>query len=227
MDPLIRTARRGTLVRGRNKFLNSYMDEFIGSMERYSRALRDYRDYPFYYRERALIGFVASGIWAAGGVCIEEYGADKETDKPEAKERTYLGRGDLYFLKGRHEGNVEFKMRDIAVSSTFRFERLVTEAWKKSCNDATKHDRETLIPCFAGLFLRPHVGETKGANVNANIKELLRVAWETCNPDAIAWWCPVAKVLDTEEDTSNWIVGVIMLVKRIPRRRRSAANPRP
>jgi hypothetical protein len=160
------------------------------------------------------LGFLAAGLWDSRGVCIEEYQADKRPDVAERKEESYLGRGDLYFRRGsKHEGNIEFKMHNIGISQAHHFRSFLKRKWNISELDA-KRGRQRGIKSFGGMFLRPYVGEDQDIGAyNQHLRQLLTEAWDTRKPDALAWWCPMKRVLNTKEDTNDWVVGVIMLIK--------------
>ena len=170
-------------------------------------------DWPFWYGERPLLGFLTAGIWAAGGVCIEEFQTDKKPDRAESPKESYLGRGDLYFHVGKAKGNIEFKMHNLGISRSRDFTKFLMRKWKASEVDAAK-GRQRGIPSFAGMFLRPYVGTRREVGgYQENLKTLIETAWSTLKPDALAWWCPVARVIEGEPDTKDWVVGAILIVK--------------
>jgi hypothetical protein len=200
-------------------FLRGPCESWLDCLSRYHKTLKvndGIDDWPFWYGERPLVGFLAAGIWDSRGACIEEYQADKKPDVAERKEESYLGRGDLYFRLGsNHEGNIEFKMHNIGISQTHHFNEFLDRNWKISKKDA-KSGRQRGIPSFGGMFLRPYVGEGPDIKLyTKHLRQFLTESWDTLKPDALAWWCPMKKVLDTKEDTNDWVVGVIMLIKRV------------
>ena len=75
-------------------------------------AQRDYAkmvpgDYAWHYRERTCIGFLAAGVWRAGGIALEEWGTEKG---PKAKR--HKGRCDLWiFRRDRYDFHIEAKHR--------------------------------------------------------------------------------------------------------------------
>jgi hypothetical protein len=184
-------------------------------MSKYEKRVPD--DWPFWYGERSLVGFLAAAIWASGGVCIEEYQADRKADAPEGTDGTYLGRGDLYFRQGDRQGNIEFKMHNIGISRTHHFPEFLTTKWERSKEDAQTVRRLPGTDRFGGMFLRPYVGNDPGIGLyKGNLKLLLELAWDTVKPDVLAWWCPVNRVMATDEPSKkDWVVGVILLVKQV------------
>lgn len=190
-------------------------------MIKYEKRVPD--DFPFWYGERPLIGFLTAAIWESGNVCIEEYQADKKADAPEGEDASYLGRGDLYIAHGTSnggwEGNVEFKKHDIGISTTDHFAKFLKRKWKVSAADAKTWQGEKGMHGLGGMFLRPYVGVgTDIRRYNENLGHLLKLAWDAIKPDVLAWWCPVKRVLKMETDEpnkKNWIVGAILILKQV------------
>lgn len=181
-------------------------------------------DWPFWYGERSLIGFLTAAIWASGSVCIEEYQTEKKkAEVAEGARATYLGRGDLYIAQGMShggwEGNVEFKKHDIGISGTDHFAEFLKAKWKVSTTEAQGWEREKGMRSFGGMFLRPYIGiDPDIRRYNENLGCLLRLAWDTVKPDVLAWWCPVERVIEGEPDEpskKDWVVGVILLMKQV------------
>jgi len=211
----------GVRVTSRSRFLQRYCEGWLHHLFAYHKKLGD-DDWPFWYGERPLIGFLAAGIWSADSVCIEEYLADKIPHKREpsarSKKKTYLGRGDLYFSSGRREGKVEFKKYDIGIARNRDFASFLKAKWRLVRADANKaylHDDG--IPTYGGMFLRPYIGKDRSPGRYArNLSELLKFIWETTEPDATAWWCPINRVVKSDhENTMNLVVGAILILKKV------------
>jgi hypothetical protein len=241
MSIYVRNTTSGIRVRPDSWFPKRFCEGWIKSMQEYEKWFAG--DWPFWYGERPLVGFLATGITGSRGICIEEYQADKKPGIEELRKRngklvpkdTKLGRGDLYFgdrlpvdgmTKNRRrpaekvyrEGNVEFKLHDIGISQTRHFNSLITSAWAVSKKDA----ENTYVPPgrgarkLGGMFLRPFVGMSRDVpGYEENLKQLLKEIWNSLSPDALAWWCPVKRVLTENKETRHWVVGVIMVIKRV------------
>ncbi len=191
-------------------------------MSKYEERVSD--DWPFWYGERSLVGFLTAATWASGSVCIEEYQTEKKKiDAAEGARGTYLGRGDLYIAHGTSqggwEGNVEFKMHDIGISRPDRFAKSLKSKWKVSAADAKRWQGEKGMRSLGGMFLRPYLGiDPDIRRYNENLKRLLELAWDAVEPDVLAWWCPVKRVMEMETDEpskKNWVVGAILLMKQV------------
>ncbi|HEY8766412.1 MAG TPA: hypothetical protein VIP09_03990 [Dehalococcoidia bacterium] len=106
-------------------------------------------------------------------------------------------------------------MHNIGISRTHHFAGFLKRKLKIGKDDTRKgHQRG--IDSFVGMFLRPYVGNDQDiALYGEHFRQLLPEAWDTLKPDALAWWCPMKKVLDGERNTKDWIVGVILLMKRV------------
>lgn len=101
-----------------NKFLKNQHFECRG-LPRFSTALRGWLralqiyskavpgSYPWDYRERACIGFLAAGIWRSGGVALEEWTTSKRSEEEKRK-----GRCDLWaYHRGFYDYHIEAKHR--------------------------------------------------------------------------------------------------------------------
>ncbi len=221
MKIYVKDVETGVRVRPRGRSLRGLSQAWIDCMSKYEKRVSD--DWPFWYGERPLIGFLTAATWASGSVCIEEYLTEKKADAAERVRETYLGRGDLYIAHGTSEGgwegNVEFKMHDIAISKTDRFAKFLKSKWKVSVADAKSWQAEKEMRSFGGMFLRPYVGSDPDIGVyKGNLKRLLELAWDAVEPDVLAWWCPVKRVMEMETDEpskKNWVVGAILLMKQV------------
>ena len=115
MGIYVKNTERGVKVISGSAFWKPLCDGWLDCMTAYAKAVPG--DWPFWYGERPLVGFLAGGIWSSGGVCMEEYQTDKKPHIAEQPGESYLGRGDLYFNAARHEGKIEFKMHNIALAA--------------------------------------------------------------------------------------------------------------
>lgn len=218
----IRNSEKGVLVSPAFRGLKDSFQAWLDFMIKYEEEIPD--DWPFGYRERPLVGFLAAAIWASGGISIEEFGTDKEATGKAAKKGARKtngassGRADLYFSQNGKEGNIEFKMHDLGISGTNHFANFLKRKWCVSKKDAWR-TRQWGIPTFGGMFLRPFVGvDSDVGRYEENLKRLLELAWKR-KPDVLAWWCPVNSVMaDDEPDKKYWLVGVIMLIKQVKRK---------
>jgi hypothetical protein len=182
-------------------------------MAKYAKVVPG-NDWPFWYGERPLVGFLAAGIWASRGVCMEEFLADKKPRGVERLGKTELGRADLYFRHAKGQGNIEFKMHNIGISGSRHFADFLNRKWVEGKLDARRG--QPGVRRFGGMFLRPYIGSHRDiGRYDENLRQLLRLAWATVKPDALAWWCPTKRVLQGHRDTKDWVVGAILLIKRV------------
>lgn len=214
MGIYVTDTERGVRVVTHSTFLRHFCEGWIERMKEYANAVPD--DWPFWYGERALVGFLAGGIWTSDCVCIEEYLTDKKPHIAESPNESYLGWGDLYFNTGSREGKVEFKMHNVGISRTDHFTQFLKKKWREGKLDAKRATKEG-IDRWAGIFLRPYVGKGRDLlRYDANLKLLLGLAWDVVKPDALAWWCPTTSVIKAnEKDTKDWVVGAILLMKQV------------
>ena len=83
----------GVRVRPKGRSLRGLSQAWIDCMSKYEKRVPD--DWPFWYGERPLVGFLTAAIWASGSVCMEEYQTEKRAAVNDGKRGTFLGRGDL------------------------------------------------------------------------------------------------------------------------------------
>ena len=209
----VRNAKQGVQVRRSSSFFESYCLHWLRLMRRYRSEIDEW---PFWYGERPLVGFLGAGIWASKDVCIEEFSADKKARVSESKKSVYPGRADLHFCHGSREGNVEFKMHDVGISRSRDFTKFLKDRLSESSEDVWKGHQKG-VDDFAGMFLRPYVGKDRARKDYPEIvNELLDSAWDILRPEALAWWCPINDVVEEDSGkTKNLVVGVILLVKRV------------
>jgi len=70
----------------------------LSSVFRYWQVLNEIwedDDAPWWYNERATVGFLAGAIWKYGGWVLEEFGADKFSD--QKRKKSFSGRCDIAF----------------------------------------------------------------------------------------------------------------------------------
>lgn len=221
------TIRIGDIARGVKtssdyRFLRAPCEGWVDRLSRYHKAVKrrhDVDDWPFWYGERPLIGFLAAGFWGSGSACIEEYQADKKAERvaegSQPRKKTYLGRGDFYFCHREEDGNIEFKLHDIGISQTSHYEASLSDKVDEGKSDAKK-THQTGIADYFGIFLRPYIGSSRDPKpYETNLKVLLQSIWETVEPAALAWWCPIDDVLDSDRKTKNVILGAILILKEV------------
>jgi hypothetical protein len=203
-------------------FLRKPCKGWLDQLSHYHQTVKrahEVDDWPFWYGERSLLGFLAAGFWGRGSVCIEEYRTDKKGESvaegSQPRKRTYLGRGDLYFCRGDNVGNIEFKLHDIPVTETDHFEASLSRKLTIGRKDA-RRAHQAGIDDYCGMFLRPYIGAKRDPkHYEVTIKELLNTTWDTLEPAALAWWCPVRRVLNSDRVTKQLILGAILVIKQV------------
>jgi hypothetical protein len=179
MTTRIRNAERGVKINPHTPFLKRYCQGWLKHLSQYREAVVDVGDWPFWYGERPLVGFLAAGIWSSGGVCIEEFRADKKPHIAKRNKKNHPGRSDLYFCQGDLEGNCELKMYNVGVSQARDFDKFLREKWNICAKDARRgHQRG--IEDFGGIFFRPFVGiDLDDQRYEANVQLFLESVWDT------------------------------------------------
>ena len=102
------------VIPGRLKSLYSPLWEWVYLVEKICREW-SWKDCPWWYTERALVGTLAAATWYARGVALEEYSNQRRS----GAER-YLGRCDLYLSMGTTKFIIEAKICWCAIGATAR-----------------------------------------------------------------------------------------------------------
>ena len=77
----VKDVEKGVRVRPESRSLRRFSQAWLDCMSRYEKRVPG--DWPFWYGERPLIGFLTAATWASGSVCIEEYLTEKKADAAE------------------------------------------------------------------------------------------------------------------------------------------------
>ena len=91
---------------GSSPLLKRILNQWIEHQRRYTTAMRD-EDYPWYYRERTSIGFLAAAAWSCKDcVVLEEWHTEKRVRALSKAKKPKLRKGhsDLYI----HHPSQEF-----------------------------------------------------------------------------------------------------------------------
>jgi hypothetical protein len=158
----------------------------------YIRAVTPYEvDTPWWYNERASIGFLAAAIWRAGGVALEEFATDKATSPG----RRGKGRGDLYAVIDGCELYAEAKQvwYDPPTRQPCGFADAVRAALAVAHSAARRHKsshgRRYAVVCAAPRLAAPHAVAVDPRQVDAQIaKWWMSFQQITCT--AKAWYFP-------------------------------------
>ena len=218
---------KGVRTSNRYRFLRRPCEGWIESMVEYHATIRaryaGVDDWPFWYGERPLTGFLAAGIREAGGVAIEEFSTNKRAHQSDGNDRAYLGRGDPYYCIGKHDANIEFKLDDLGIGATHEGSSFIArKKWEATLGDA-RDGHTPGIPSLGGLFLRTYIGKGRDPDFyRLNLASALESAWNALQPDALAWWCPIDRALRSDKSTKNLIVGVVLLMKHAKGRKPAA-----
>jgi hypothetical protein len=217
---------RGCKTSPRWSFFRDSADGWIDCMEEYLAAVKvrlDVDEFPFWYGERPLIGFLDAAVWRAGGITIQEYGIDKKPGIKEPERESRLGRADFFFSVGKHFADVEFKLHSIGISRGRNFRPMLRNKMKVDRIDAVRGHQRGLPSCV-GMFLRPYtpsdVGEREDwARYTRNFQRFLIDVWDALKPDVLAWWFPVDRVLNLppKRKKEPWAVGVMLVIKQVSR----------
>lgn len=213
---------RGAKVPNGYGFLRSPVTGWVDRLVQYHRVVKRQHqvdDWPFWYGERPLLGFLSAGFWGPGVACIEEYSTNKKAEsvpeKSQPRKRTRLGRGDLYFSARGTPANIEFKLHDFGISQTDHFADSLKSRMDASKKDA-RNSHQAGIGDYAGIFLRPYIGTRRTPELyEENLRILLSTIWDKLEPSALAWWCPVREVLRSDRKTENVILGAMMILKEV------------
>jgi hypothetical protein len=117
-------------------------------------------DLPWYYHERAQIGFLAAAVWRIGGTALEEWRTDKVLNGSARN-----GRGDLWIqIQGRRCWHIEAKHRHVRLGRTPKASLgRVRTLLRRACLDATA------VPAGRGerrigiVFIVPVIGQSDTA----------------------------------------------------------------
>lgn len=133
-------------------------------------------DPPYWYGERASVGTLAGAVWRKGGVCLQEYFADKGGSVP--------GRGDLWFRLGDVTYTIESKQlwpRNADEGASL----LQTSLDDADSQLAQHHASEEVENGVAVAFITPSVTEQLD---DAAVQKFLDAVAHIS--ETYAWWFP-------------------------------------
>lgn len=169
---------------GRHRNLRRVLDQWAKLI---LRAAHDWegKDWPWWYRERAMVGVLAAACWREGGTALEEYSGKKG----RSEDVPYTGRLDLFLSLNRIEYQVEakFKWNDCSQSSRQirkEIERSLSAA-VRDARDVTSDVRRRFGVVFAAPYLKDGDPETMVAAI-----ERWRTAVDETRCGAYAWALP-------------------------------------
>ena len=167
--------------------------------------VRHTEDVPYWYNERANVGFVAAAVWKLGGVAIEEYSIDKQSHKAK-------GRADLRFYIPRFEMkySVEAKVQWPGGSTNANAEcdRLLGRA----AEQIKQHTRDKGYLRMALLFVAPDTSDyRKGKDLLRELHRLLKTA--DTRKQLVALYEPhgTKKVRYQEKSKTRYCPGVLLI----------------
>jgi hypothetical protein len=110
-------------------------------------------DSPYWYRERAHIGFLAAAIGRGGGITLEEYGTKKNKQGRPKQDEPKHGRCDLYIQFEQAEFQCEAKC--------VRLLNHVRDKFREAVNDTRALVHDSNEKRLALLFFTPTIHESK------------------------------------------------------------------
>ena len=166
------------------------LEKWAAFLKRYNSEMLwrgEQQDVSYWYRERSHVGMLASAIWSAGGIALEEYGEEKRHLHKRRPARQ--GRVDLYFSIGSLECVAEAKAHGMQLGLDYSQGEVAEtlREWGHHARDDARCDpaygRRLGLVFVSPWFKKPKEG---GLRVQAYV-ELLIAAAKRLGPEFIAW----------------------------------------
>jgi len=166
-----KAAHHKKMLRNTLKWMNSELDRYIGEME----------EVPWFYNERAVLGFFISGlIRNSNAIVLQEFACFKNTKQENKK---ILGRADLYFYLKNINYLVESKWHWARVKKRSRIDSAVKRA-RNALSQVYSYTKDAKVQkgtIFSLCF--ETIGFTKNDLIN-NYKESINT-WQIKRSDAL------------------------------------------
>lgn len=177
------------------------------------------KNYPWWYKERTLIGVLAGAAWLEGWLVLEEFSTTKTKDQDENK-----GRCDLRIFNGRKGDKAfSFEAKHIKDYKNRRFEKMVNiilDKLESAINDAKKLDPKTHGKRLAVCFYCPKIKkEDSGISreiLNHRISFLkTEFKKRKINISMIWHFMDNPEKLSRNAESNHYYPGVLFLVKAV------------
>jgi hypothetical protein len=146
--------------------------------KRYIDRLHEDKDCAYWYTERPHVGLLATAVWLAGGVALEEYG----THKIKKRKRT-RGRADLYFKIAGANFYCEAKHCTVTIGPRTQLQK-IDECLNRQPIDAGCKFDHVLALCFATV----RIGKSKTANQLSKWISRMQESLEEADEHTVAVW---------------------------------------
>ncbi|MBM3129652.1 MAG: hypothetical protein FJ009_13630 [Chloroflexi bacterium] len=170
---------------------------------------------PWWYNERASLGFFCGAVWLCGGWVFEEFITEKKPAGAKRTKRKYVGRCDIEFGIGKDEFLAEAKQcwPYIGTSTRKNIDRV-----ESTINIACQESRQTPEPGYQKLgivFAVPRLHKSKKERLDLELARFLNEL-KRLQHTTIAWVFPKsARNLMPSGESKNYVFpGVVLLIRR-------------
>jgi len=172
--------QRGFLLSKSLAHWQPLLEEWLLMIERYCSVVE--QDAPYWYNERATTSLLAGAAWRCGGIALEEFQTEKQT---EGEERI-KGRADLRLVIADNWDSIEAKVSYL--SDSHDTPRVVTRL-EQACEDVKKVPKAEDELRIGVLFCCPEISVSDYGPVDMKL-ETFRAALMSIKNDAFAWCFP-------------------------------------
>lgn len=173
-----------------------------------------WKDFPWWYNERATLSVLAAAVWKSRGIAFEEYSADKITKPTVQLKRKAVSRGrnDLYIsLKGKIY-IVEAKNLFVPGFGDSTYDK-IAERLKKARKDV-KRDKKSRGHRLAILFVVPYFDWSQKDIIDLLIEKFIDQI-NRVHPTAAAWIFPADSRISARWRKKHIYPGVAILIKKV------------
>ena len=168
----------------------------------------EWKDFPWWYNERASLSVLAAAVWKTKGIAFEEFSSPKKKRKVK-----YSGRNDLYILTGKKEFTVEAKNLFVAAFSRNGSRARIVQKLKQAVKDV-KRSKPYGTKRLAILFVVPKFDWSKRDVVSILIErwidEIRKIPYA-----AAAWIFPKECRTKAKWKKTRLFPGVVVLVRKV------------
>lgn len=174
-------------------------------------------DWPYWYRERSQIGFLAAAVWLSGGAALEEYRWEKSREAGEGKG---IGRCDLWIGLGGTSFCCEAKwlLSRLTGRNTKACIEKLSQGLRKAEEDLRKYEKTGLSLCFVTPWMR------RGSSQSI-LDEWLGTVCRRQDWQAVVWIGLRTEADFPDEKESDIWHGLLLVVREVkPRLRTGVAR---
>jgi hypothetical protein len=164
-------------------------------LHRWTRLIVEYAEAfgepPYWCNERADVSILAGAAWREGGMCLEEFSAEKGT-----KSDKWKGRADLFIRLGQTDYSIEAKRLYVGLRPNPAVKR-VAESLEAACRDAAACEGEQADFRIGITFAVPYLKADR--LVTPRLRDAFLDSIRGVRHDFLAW-----QFLRTDPKTQVW-----------------------